>query len=114
MFSLTPDQVWPFFFGTMVVLAIGGTFVYHSRKVGAALKKWLFIISNATAAILFIFYGWVMNGWSPFLFFGIFIVAVGAALRIAVINFCPFCNSAVNSRSKVCRSCGHALDETPL
>ena len=111
MSAVTPEQAWPFFIGTWILLGFAGSLFFYLKNVDAALKKRLWPIFNAVVAAAFIFFIWPTVGWTTWLLLAVFFVAVGVGIRTAAITFCPFCNGSVNSRSKICRNCGHALDE---
>jgi hypothetical protein len=115
MFAVTPEQVWPVFAGTWVVLIAASFLTFYPTSVSAALKKRLWPIFIVGVGVLFVFFSWLMGeGGTQFLIIIPAVVLI-SALNMVTVRFCPSCNAMQRSNTlfstpKFCQKCGHALD----
>jgi hypothetical protein len=115
MFLPSPDQVWPIFMGTWIVLGVGGLLFFRTTAVTAALKERIWPVFIIGTGILFVLFCWLMDGNNTPLFFLIPGVAIISALNLRRVRFCHSCNSmqyrnSFFSPQQFCQRCGHDLE----
>jgi hypothetical protein len=106
-------QVFPIFFATWVVLALGSLAFFHFNK-NAALKRNVWPIMTVGVGILFVVFVWLLGFRGGVLYFVVPATVLMTALNIKGTQFCDSCGKTLYiqnpfSKPAFCPACGSKL-----
>jgi hypothetical protein len=110
---VTPEEIFPIFFGTWVVLGAISFAIFFLGK-NATLKRKLWPPFVIGAGILFVVFGYFMGFRGSTLYFIVPAVAVISILNLRATRFCDDCGKTIINQNflakpEFCSKCGAKL-----